>query len=97
VTDVTLTYAIVAAVVVLFVWDRFPVVVVALGTALALWATGVLTLGQALSGLGDPTVIFIASLFVISAALEATGVRYGPVNSWWGRRERAGRDCSSSS
>src|SRR5262245_50828563 len=74
VSDVSLTYAIVAAVVVLFVWDRFPVVIVALGTALALWATGVLTLGQALSGLGDPTVIFIASLFVISAALEATGV-----------------------
>jgi di/tricarboxylate transporter len=73
-SDASLTYAIVAVVVVLFVWDRFPVVIVALGTALALWATGVLTLGQALGGLGDPTVIFIASLFVISAALEATGV-----------------------
>jgi di/tricarboxylate transporter len=74
VSDATLTYAIVAVVIVLFVWDRVPVVIVALGTALALWATGVLTLGQALSGLGDPTVIFIASLFVISATLEATGV-----------------------
>jgi hypothetical protein len=54
--------------------DRLPVVIVALGMALALWATGVLDLGQALGGLGDPTVIFIASLFVVSAALEATGV-----------------------
>src|SRR5262245_56387112 len=74
VSDAHLTYAIVGVVVVLFVWDRLPVVIVALGTALALWATGVLTLGQAFGGLGDPTVIFIASLFVISAALEATGV-----------------------
>jgi di/tricarboxylate transporter len=70
----TTTFVIVACVVVLFVWDRVPVVIVALATALALHATGILTLGQALTGFGDPTVIFIASLFVVSAALEATGV-----------------------
>ena len=58
----------------LFVWDRLPVVVVAMATALALWATGVLDLGQALAGFGDPAVLFIASLFVVSAGLEATGV-----------------------
>ena len=69
-----ITFTIVAVVVVLFVWDRFPVVVVAMATALALWATGVLDLGQALAGFGDPAVIFIASLFVVSAGLDATGV-----------------------
>lgn len=73
-SDITLTFSIVAAVVVLFVWDRFPVIVVALATSLALWATGVLDLGQALAGFGDPAVIFIASLFVVSAGLDATGV-----------------------
>jgi di/tricarboxylate transporter len=73
-SDIAITFTIVAAVVVLFVWDRLPVVIVALGTALALYATGVLNLGQALAGLGDPTVIFIASLFVVSAGLDATGV-----------------------
>ncbi|MFD1327206.1 SLC13 family permease [Mycoplana ramosa] len=65
---------IIAATVVLFVWNKLPVVVIAMATALALWATGVLTIGQALSGFGDPAVIFIASLFVISSGLEATGV-----------------------
>jgi len=74
VSDITTTFAIVGAIVVLFVWDRLPVVLVALGTALALWATGILDLQQALGGLGDPTVIFIASLFVVSGALDATGV-----------------------
>ena len=59
---------------VVFVWDRLPVAVVAIGTALSLWATGVLDLEQALAGFGDPTVLFIASLFVVSEALEATGV-----------------------
>ncbi|MEE1613440.1 SLC13 family permease [Microvirga sp. CF3016] len=66
--------AIIALAVVLFIWNRLPVVVVAMGIALALWATQVLTLGQALGGFGDPAVIFIACLFVVSAGLETTGV-----------------------
>jgi di/tricarboxylate transporter len=41
---------------------------------LALYATGVLGLGQSLAGFGDPAVIFIAALFVVSAGLDATGV-----------------------
>jgi len=48
--------------------------VAAIAVALALWATGVLELEQALAGFGDPTVIFIASLFVVSEGLDATGV-----------------------
>jgi di/tricarboxylate transporter len=73
-TDIWIMFAIIVAIVVLFAWDRIPVVIVALGTALALYATGVLNLSQALAGLGDPAVIFIASLFVVSAGLDATGV-----------------------
>lgn len=65
---------IVAFAVVLFVWNKFPVVLVAMAVALALWATGILTIGQALGGFGDPAVIFIATLFVVSTALEMTGV-----------------------
>jgi di/tricarboxylate transporter len=73
-SPIAITFTIVAAVVVLFVWDKLPVVIVALGTALALYFTGVLTLSQSLAGMGDPTVLFIASLFVVSAGLDATGV-----------------------
>ena len=62
------------AAVAVFVWDRLPVALVAVGVALSLWATGVLGLDQALAGFGDPTVVFIASLFVVSEALEASGV-----------------------
>ncbi|WP_159948844.1 SLC13 family permease [Rhizobium sp. 18065] len=65
---------IIASAVVLFVWNKLPVVVIAMMTALSLWASGVLTLGQSLSGFGDPAVIFIASLFVVSSGLEVTGV-----------------------
>ena len=73
-SDSTITFLVLGAVVVVFVWDRLPVAVVAIGVALSLWATGVLDLDQALAGFGDPTVIFIASLFVVSEALDATGV-----------------------
>ena len=70
----TICFIILAAVVALFVWNRIPIGIVAIGAALALWATGILTLNEALAGFGDPVVLFIASLFVVSEALDATGV-----------------------
>jgi di/tricarboxylate transporter len=74
VSDVTIVFVILGAVVVLFVWNRIPVELVAVGAAVSLWATGILDVQQALSGFGDPTVVFIACLFVVSEALDATGV-----------------------
>lgn len=73
-SDVAICFIILGAAVVLFVSNRLPVEVVALGVALSLWATGILTINEALSGLGDTTVVFIATLFVVSEALDATGV-----------------------
>jgi di/tricarboxylate transporter len=74
VSPIACTGIIIAIAVVLFVTNKVPVVLVAMGVSLALWATGVLTLPQSLSGFGDPAVIFIASLFVVSSGLEVTGV-----------------------
>ena len=73
-TEIWTVFAIVAAVIVLFIWDRLPVIVVCVGCALALWATGLLTIGQSLAGFGDPATIFVASLFVVSAGMERSGV-----------------------
>ncbi len=84
-SDSTITFLILGVTVAVFVWDRLPVGVVAFGVALSLWATGVLNLDQALGGFGDPTVIFIASLFVVSEALDSTGV-----TTWAGQQLTAG-------
>jgi di/tricarboxylate transporter len=86
-SDETITFLVLGVVVAVFVWDHLPVAAVALGTALTLWATGVLSLEQSLAGFGDPTVIFIASLFVVSEALDAAGV-----TAWVGQEliERSG-------
>jgi di/tricarboxylate transporter len=74
VSDTAITFTIIAAIIVLFISNRVPVVLVALGTALALYLTGVTDLSQSLSGLGDPAVILVAALFVVSSGLEAAGV-----------------------
>jgi di/tricarboxylate transporter len=84
-SDITITFLVLAAVVVVFIWDRLPVPVVAIGTAVTLWAAGILTLGQALAGFGDPTVIFIAALFVVAEALDVGGV-----TAWAGQQLLAG-------
>jgi di/tricarboxylate transporter len=85
----TISFIVLGAAVALFVLNRLPPEVVALGAALALYATGVLTAGQMLGGFGDPAVAFIASLFVVSEGLDATGVTV-----WAGQKllARAGSD-----
>jgi di/tricarboxylate transporter len=87
VSPMAVSFLVLGLVVVLFVWNRLPVEIVAVGAALALYASGVLTLPQALAGFGDATVVFIATLFVVSAGLEAGGV-----TAWAGRHlsRRAG-------
>ena len=56
VSDVAIIGLLIACIVVLFITDRLPVVVVAMATPLALWATGLLSLEKSLSGFGDPAV-----------------------------------------
>jgi anion transporter len=74
VDPIVATFLILAAAIIAFLSARVPLEVVAVGVALALWATGVLTLPQAFAGFGDPTVLFIASLFIVATALETSGV-----------------------
>ncbi|QEL21796.1 SLC13 family permease [Bosea sp. F3-2] len=73
-TPIESTAVVTVAAIALFTWNRLPVVVVAIGAALALWATGAVTLEQAFAGFGDRAALFVASLFIVSAALEKTGV-----------------------
>ena len=81
------TFTILVVVVALFVSGRVPVGAVAILAALALFLTGVLDVAKIVAGFGDPVVLFIASLFVVSEGLDATGV-----TTWLGQKliERAG-------
>jgi di/tricarboxylate transporter len=86
---VTTTLVILALAIVAFVSNRVPLGIVAIGVSLALWATGLLGLNEALAGFGDPTVVFIATLFVVGEALDSTGV-----TAWAGQQviARGGTD-----
>lgn len=75
------TLLILVLAIVAFGSNRVPLGIVAIGVSLALYFTGVLTLQESLSGFGDPTVLFIAALFIVSEALDATGV-----TAWAGQK-----------
>ncbi len=88
VSPIAITFIVLGLAVVAFVTNRIPVGVVAIGVALALYLTGVVTVEEAVGGFGDPVVVYIAALFVVSEALDATGV-----TAWAGQQviRRAGR------
>jgi len=69
VSDATLSLVVLGATVALFVWNRLSVGVLAILCALALFATGLVDATTAVSGFGDPVVVFIACLFVLAAAI----------------------------
>ena len=73
-SGVTIVFTVIMAALALFIWNKIPAVIVAVCVSLALFFSGILTGPEVLAGLGDPTVILIAGLFVVGAGLEASGV-----------------------
>lgn len=73
-TPVAITFVILGAAIIGFMTNRLPLVVVAIAVPISLWATGLLSIGEAFAGFGDPLVIFIASLYIVAEALVASGV-----------------------
>ncbi|MGF6661323.1 di/tricarboxylate transporter [Paraburkholderia atlantica] len=70
----TVTSLVLAMTMALFIWNKVPAAVVAVMSLIALYLTGVLTMREALSGFGDPLIVFIAALLGIGIGLETTGV-----------------------
>jgi di/tricarboxylate transporter len=73
VSAAAVSVAVLGAAAVLFVWNRVPAELVAVGAALARYATGVPSLEHALPSFGDTTVLVVASVFVVGEALAASG------------------------
>lgn len=73
-SPIVIVFTVLTVAVIAFITNRIPLGVIAVSVSLALFLSGVLDLTSALAGFGDPTVLFIASLFVISEALQASGV-----------------------
>ena len=69
-------FSILAAAIALFVWGRLRTDVVAILVMLALMLSGVLTPQESFAGFGQPVVIIIAGMFIVSEAMVATGVTH---------------------
>lgn len=72
--DLIITGIILTAALLLFIWNKFPSDLVALLVVAALGLTGVLTTAEAFSGFSRSAVITIIAIFVLSEALQRTGV-----------------------
>src|SRR4029079_1482670 len=73
-TTLTITFVILAGALILFLTERLPADLVALLVVVALGVTGVLTPGEAFSGFSRSAVITIIAIFVLTEALQRTGV-----------------------
>ncbi len=80
-SDATIALLVLGCVIALFVWNRLSVGTVAVLTVLALWATGLLELDEATAGFGDPVIVFIAALFVVSEGIDSAGI-----TTWAGQK-----------
>lgn len=67
------TFAVLLGALVLFVTERLPADMTALLIPFALGVLGILTPGEALQGFGNPAVVTVAAMFVVSKALASSG------------------------
>lgn len=79
--EIAIVLAILLATIGLFLTNKISPDIVSLLALLALLLTGTLGVAEALSGFGNPAVITIASICIVTAGLTNTGVA-----SWIGRR-----------
>lgn len=73
-TDQAIVFGVLAATVVLFVWDRWRYDVVAMLALLVVALAGLVAPGQVFAGLGHPAVVTVAAVLVISRGLINAGV-----------------------
>ena len=74
ITDMTITLLTLLLAAAGFVWGRIRADVVALIALLILSLSGVLTVGEALSGFSNPIVIMMTCLFVVGGGIFKTGL-----------------------
>ncbi len=72
--EVMFVFALILAVFIAFIWEKYPPEVIALASSAILMVVGILDTGEFLSVFSSSAPMTIAMMFIISAALERTGV-----------------------
>lgn len=90
-SQAAITLIVLTVAIVLFVSERLSLAVTAVGVAMALYLTGVISVADAFSGFVNPSVILFVGMFIVGGALFSTGVatKAGSVIvKWAGGNER---------
>src|SRR4028118_2091345 len=72
--EIVLVLGLLAVAIVLFTWEKLSVDVVTLMLLIVLILSGILTPSEAFAGFSSDFIIILASIFVVSGALQETGV-----------------------
>ena len=73
-SDMTAVFVILGITIALFIWGRLSSDLVAMGSLLALFLAGLVSLKEAFSGFSNSTVILVGALFIVGEGLSRTGV-----------------------
>ena len=77
---------------VLFLTGKFPFGLITMGCCVLLVLTGVLSVGEAMSGLSNQTIVMVATMFGLSAALQRTNLAFklkGMLGAMAGKKDMA--------
>lgn len=71
---IIITLIILAVMIALFIWDKFPTVVTAIAASIAFYAAGLIKLGDIFSGYNSTTIVLLCGMMVVGASLFHSGI-----------------------
>lgn len=73
-SQMTIALSIMAATIVLFIWEPVPILVTAIGASLAYAYTGIIEMKDVFAGYNSTTIILLAGMMVVGSSLFHTGL-----------------------
>lgn len=73
-SQILIALLILAATIVLFIWEPIPIVITALGASLLYAYTGIIDIGSVFSGYNSTTIVLLAGMMVVGSSLFHSGL-----------------------
>lgn len=73
-SQITIALIIMAAMIVLFIWEPVPIIVTAIAASLAFAYTGLIEVGSIFSGYNSTTIVLLAAMMIIGSSLFHAGI-----------------------
>jgi len=73
-SQITIALIILAAMIILFIWEPVPIIVTAIGASIAYCYTGLIEIKDVFSGYNSTTIVLLAGMMVIGSSLFHSGI-----------------------